>query len=289
MSEVNFGADQKPVIDVPATVIPNPPGGTPATTGDGAAPASQVPAPVTPPGTSTAVATTGPILGDKLPEFKDIILPRINISQNIGQLKDSFPPGSLVLAQSVALFSPPVKDPKTQTIVTPATPPALITVLGFRDTRFCEKVSGGVRGMIVNTEAEVAAKGGTLDYQEWELKKAAGMKLFQPLADALCAVERPANAPDDGTLFVYEIDGKKYALAMWAMRGTSYTAAAKRVFFTARLVGCLKERGYPSWNYAVSVREESYPNGNKAWIPVCVPNKPSSPEFIAFVQNFLGR
>ena len=53
----------------------------------------------------------GFLLGDYLPSFKDIILPRLSMAQNIGVLKESFFPGSIVLDRKVALFIPPaMKD-----------------------------------------------------------------------------------------------------------------------------------------------------------------------------------
>jgi len=234
-----------------------------------------------------AMGPTGLVLGDKIPDFQDIILPRMNIVQNIGKLKDSFDSGALVLNQQDALFIPPAVNAKTGIVERESTPPVFLTVLGFRPTRYCEKVPGGGKGMIVNTEADVRSNGGTLDYAEWNLKKAAGMKRFEPLADALVAIERPASFVDDDSVFVYEVDGKKIALALWALRGTSYTTAAKRVFFTARAVGCLRG-GYPTWQYAVSTREETYDSGNKAWIPVCLPKVKTTPVFMDFVRSVLS-
>lgn len=278
--EISFGKDSKPAVEV----MP-PPNNPPTPSTPPPASAAGVPAVRN---NNTSLAPGGLVLGDKLPDFSEILLPRLNIVQNIGQLKESFPNGALVLSQQISLFIPPLINAKTQVVERAATPPAIITVLGFRPTRFCEKMVGGVKGMIVNTEAEVRAAGGTLDYNEWKLKKEAGMKRFEPLADALVVVERPEIAPDDDTLFTYVVDGKKCALALWAMHGVVYTAGAKRVFFTARAVGCLREGGYPSWTYSIATREEKYPNGNTAWIPVCLPIRKSTPAFIEFARQVLN-
>lgn len=233
----------------------------------------------------TTVAPAGIVLGDKIPEFKDIILPRLNIVQGTGELKDSFPQGAVVFGQSLVIFTPPVVNAKTGNVEKPGTPPAIITVLGFRPTRFSEKVQGGIRGMIVDTEEQVTAAGGTLNYQEWAAKKSAGMKRFEPLADALVVIERPEAVADDDTVFIYPCDGKKYALALWALKGTAYTAAAKGVFFTARAVGCLRQ-GYPTYSYALSTRQQSR-EGNTWYVPVCIPKSKSTPEFLAFAASIL--
>jgi hypothetical protein len=45
--------------------------------------------------------------------------------------------------------------------------------------------------------------------------------------------------------------------------------------------------GYPTWSYAVSTKEKSFPNGNASWVPVIVPNKKSSPAFLEFAREVL--
>jgi hypothetical protein len=227
------------------------------------------------------------LLGDFLPSFADIILPRISLAQNIGTLKETYICGSVVLDRKVALFVPPaiINDAVTRQ----ATPPVTITVVGFRPTRFVERVVGSAgRGQLVKTEREVALAGGTLDWAEWTLKKKDGMKLFQPLADAFLVIERPEALADNNTDFTYQIDGKSYALALWSMKGTAYTAAAKRVFFTSRRIGLLRDGGYPSWCYTLATREDSFPGGNKAWTPVCIPKTKNSEAFLAFIKDVLS-
>jgi len=140
--------------------------------------------------------------------------------------------------------------------------------------------------MIVDTEDGVKAAGGTLDYNEWKLKAKDGMKRFEPLADALIAIERPECISDDGSFFIYPIGDKKYALAIWGMKGTAYTAAAKRVFFTSRACGCLS-KGYPTRSFSMATRLTSYEGGNSAWVPVLLPHTPSTPEFMAWVEKVL--
>lgn len=269
--EVKFGANEQPVApQAPAPEAPAKPTETLPAVRDA----------------NTALGPTGMMLGDKLPSFDEIILPRLNIVQNIGELKNSFDPGSLVFNQQLALFIPGKINEKTKTVDRQPTKPVNMIVLGFRPTRYCEKTVGGVRGMIVKTEDEVRLAGGTLDWAEWNLKKASGMKRFEPLADALVAIERPETVADDDSVFGYLVDGHKYALALWGLRGTAYTEGAKKVFFTHRFTGCLRT-GYPTWAYAVTTREKSYEGGNKAWIPVCIPAHKNSDEFLKFVRSVL--
>jgi hypothetical protein len=251
-----------------------------ATTGTGA----QVPARIENP--SVPANTNKMMLGDSLPGFKDVILPRLNLVQSIGQLKDSFQQGAIIFNQAVVLFTPPIINAKTGNAEKAALPPVILTVLGIVSKRFSEKISGAVGGQIVNTEDEVRAAGGTLDYNEYQLKKNDGMRRFEPLIDLLILIKRPDHIADDDTVFVYDVDGAKYALGLWSLKGTAYTAAMKRVFAYNRLAGCLR-LGYSTHNFAMTTRLEKYPNGNAAWIPVCVANKKSTPEFMAFVRQII--
>src|SRR6266566_1004863 len=114
--------------------------------------------------TSQAVATVPSprnnfVLGDYLPSFDQVVLPRINVAQNIGQLQDTFDSGTIVLARQTVLFLPPDIDLTTGTVRRTATPPAIMTVLGFRKTRFVEKTKGGAKGLIVQTEQDVVRAG----------------------------------------------------------------------------------------------------------------------------------
>jgi hypothetical protein len=235
----------------------------------------------------------GPLLGDKIPSFDEIKLARINLAQNIGVLGAHFDPGSIIFDQRIELFIPQKMDAKTGNVSRAASKPVTVCVLGFKATRFCEKTSGGVPGIIVATEEEVRKAGGTLDYKEWQLKAKDGMKRFEQLADALVAIQRPesitslAEGREDDPDFGFIIDGKQYALALWALRGTAYTAAAKGVFFRDRAMGCLRA-GYPTWHYAVSSFEKAFGGTNKAWVPVCIPVAKSSEAFLAFARDVLN-
>lgn len=228
----------------------------------------------------------GLILGDKVPEFKEIILPRINIVQGVGVLKDTFPQGAIIHGQSTLIYEPTIVDPGTGNVKKKGTPPLVITVLGFRDTRYAEKVKGGGRGLIVSSEEEVRKNGGTLDYKEWELKEKDGMKRFEPLVDALVLIERPSHCKDDDTIFTFPHGGKKYALALWGMKGSAYTRAAKKVFFTQRAMGCLKIGGYPSYSFTLCTKQESWA-GNTYYVPLAAPLKKHSPEFLAWCRDLL--
>lgn len=221
------------------------------------------------------------------PRFEQIIFPRLNLVQSTGQLKDSFPQGAIVYAQSQVLFEAPVVNLKSGSVEKPGTPPVVITALKFNPERFIEKVEGGIGGQIVNTEDEVRKCGGTLSYKEWEAKKSSGIKRFGPMADALFAIQRPESCADDDTVFVYEVDGLKYALALWSLAWTTYTSVAKGTFYTQRALGCLRN-GYQTYSFALSTRLSAPKNGNRWHEAVLIKNKPSTPAFLEFAANVIG-
>jgi len=47
----------------------------------------------------------GLLMGDRLPSFEEIILPRINLVHNVGRLCQTFAPGEIVLGQSTVIYS----------------------------------------------------------------------------------------------------------------------------------------------------------------------------------------
>ena len=238
------------------------------------------------------------VVGDLIPGFADVILPRLNLVHALGDLKDSFPQGAVVFNQSILLFSPAVVNKATSTIIQSATAPVNITILGFpRPTRYVEKVEGGERGMLVDSEDAVRGVGGTTDYKEAQLKKASGMKYFQPLADMLVAVARPEIVADDDTVFTFPVGPYKYTLGLWACKATAYTAACKSVLFPARRIGVLRDivengkvvrGGYPMHSYNLSTRLKKFPNGNETCVPILTPREKSSPEFLEFAKAILN-
>lgn len=212
--------------------------------------------------------------------FDDIRLPRLNIVQKVGDLSNIFTPGEIVLNQSAVIHEPaePAKNKAGHK-------PLIITVLGFKKKQFAEKVTGGEMGLLVNSEVEVVAKGGTLDYKEWQQSNGV-KKYFQRLATALLLVQKPEHYQDtDDLMFPYECEGRKYALALYSMKGTAYTNAAKHIF-TARKIGHLRP-GYPVQAWNLTTKLEKF-GENYAHVPVIKPGPKNGEVFLTFVKDVLG-
>lgn len=146
------------------------------------------------------LAPVSDLIGDSFPSFDQIILPRINMVQGSGKLKDVFPFGALVFNQNTLLFALPTGE-KVNQPAHPGLPPVTITVLHVRPTRFAEKVPWPQKGRICNSEAEVQALGGTISWQEHQMKQKSGMVLFEYMTDTVVAIEKPDHLADDDSVF----------------------------------------------------------------------------------------
>jgi hypothetical protein len=230
-----------------------------------------------------ALEKTTLLLGDYVPELKDIILPRLNIVHDISDLHkvQGFESGSILFNQNTVLFQQSKKQ--GDKVISEGTPPLIGIVLGFKPITYIEDVKGGGMGMYANTTQEVINKGGTLDYNE-----SGGKKLFVPQATALMAVRRPDHLENDGTVFTYEVGDAQYALALWAFKKSAYTAACKATLFFHRTSGCLKVGGYPSWSWKISTFLKDFKQSNtSAWVPEFKPNARSTEAELAFSKQVL--
>lgn len=245
---------------------------------------------------SGAIAKREPFkLRDFIPSFKDVILPRVNMVFNTGDLAKTFRPGEILYGQSAVIYSPPKVNIKTGVQESAGTAPVNITFIGRVSERFVEKVEwgSGQRGIIVADEESVRNCGGTTDYDEHRLRQKDGCRLFEPMHDMLVAIERPECCKDDGTLFVFEAGGKKYTFGFWALKGSCYTEALKKVVYLARTMGCLRgdfpDGGYPAWSYSVSTWQKPFKSGNTSPVPRLVPCEKNSPEFLSLIEGFVSR
>lgn len=235
---------------------------------------------------ATAVVDSPIAFNDQDIGFEDIILPRINLVQKVGDLSEIFAPGEIVLKQSLVIHSPSKGG-------LPGDPPLSITVLGFKKTQYAEKVAGGKLGILAHTVTEVAKHGGTLDWKEWDASEKAAkagtgkaLRYFQRLATALCLVEKPVKLADDDHIeFPYECEGKFYALVLWSMKGTAYTHAAKEMF-TARKIGHLR-LGYAKQAWGITSKMEKF-GENFAAVPVIRLGVKNTEAFQAFVYEVIG-
>jgi hypothetical protein len=255
-----------------------------------------VPDPTKAPTTSLATVPSAAVSTERAPVSygddsdetgtNDIIIPRINIVQKVGDLSNIFTEGDIVFNKASVLLKSPKPEAKNLGKF------LRVVLCGFRKDRFVEKTVGGVLGKIVDSEAQVLALGGTTN---WNEAKATGRKLFQTLAEGLLLIERPEGIDDPS--FSFSADGKEYALAAYSMKGTAYTNGAK-VFRTARKIGWLANsvnaqkqlvtRGYPFGVWKLGSELKSFDGGNFAWAPLLQRDSETGPELRALAQSVLG-
>lgn len=284
MANISFVKNPNP--ETPGTIAEAAPA---VVTTPEAAPAASIPS------TSLAVVPSAPLapvapafFDDGNINFKDIIVPRLNVVQKVGDLSELFTPGEIVLNQSTVIHVPDTKEKK-------GTGPLVLIPIGCRPLQFAEKVSGGGRGLFVNSEAEVVAANGTLNYSEWNNSKTSAnpKKRFEEYATFLFLVKQPKELlPDEEhQLFTHEIDGEYYTLALMGLKGTWFTGFAKRLF-TERRIGFLKAGGYASFNWNLATTAKAFSNGqggqNYAIVPVVTNGTRSTPAVLAYVKEGIG-
>jgi hypothetical protein len=249
-------------VEVPARVISPP-------TAD--AVAGAVPACV--PRTVDSKALAGPAArrmfeDDENIDFRDIIIPRLQLVQGVGDLSQTFQRGDLVLDKQLLL-------PRPLTIV----------VIGFRPTVFVEKTTTtGDTGRLFNSEQEVVENGGTTD---WNTAKATNRPLFMKMATAAIGILGDDSFPAAvmRQFFPHEVGGKFWALAQWSMKSSAFTAAAKPLK-TWRSLGGLRA-GYATKFVQVQTKNEKFKTGNIAAVPVVSLGDETPEEIRSYFQQVL--
>lgn len=236
-------------------------------------PSPGVPAVIAPAGVPATTTSNPGFYDDENISAKDLTLPRYNIVQKVGELSNLFQGGAIVLGGALELAGAPKPNAEST--------PVRFLVVGLQPKKYVEKVEGGMRGNVFDMEEQVVKAGGTLDFNEAKLP---GKTLYQTLITALILVERPANL--DATAFPLEHAGKQYALALYSMKGTSYTNAAKHILTARKMGRCVKGFRYGWWSCTSKLK--AYSGGNASFIPVLRPQEESTPELRAFLTELLG-
>jgi hypothetical protein len=163
--------------------------------------------------------------------MRDIQLPRINIVQKVGELGNAFPAGGITFIKEVLLT-----DGKS---------PIDVTFLRLKK-QYQEYIPYGTQQQTpktFDTLAEVIEAGGqTGAYDE--------PNRYDEIAHIQVAIPSPADAPEEiGAMFPYEYKGVNYAVAVWTVKSSGYTAAAKPLL-TAR--GQQLRNGFATGHWSLS-------------------------------------
>lgn len=224
--------------------------------------------------------------------FEDIILPRINIVQKVGDLSNVFPGGHIVLDQSQVLYE--LEKPGQ-----PRSTPLRLVVIGFKRTSYVEKVQGGAMGLVCRTRDEVVAKGGTLDYKEWQesvkTSEASNgaikpLRRFDNMTTALVLIEKPESFKDPNhTVFPYRANDKFYVMAFFTMKSSAYNAGAKAIFTFTKTRSFNEDNVSHSDHYFTLGSElKKFPGNVFAYIPDIQPVERVTPEMATLVAKIKG-
>lgn len=223
------------------------------------------------PDTSAALATreSAPPASPYTDEYEtqDIVIPRLNVAQKVGELGDIFEPGAVILNKEVVLPTP-----------------FLFVVVGALPKQFSEKIQGGALGRLLNSRQAVLDADGVFTKREAE---ATGKPLFQDLVTFDVLVERPAEFDDVSGLFSYEADGEFYAPARYTTKGSSYFSVGKKLL-SAKAMGSLKG-GWSNgvWEFLPPVLTTFGPN--KVFVPQVKAAGATSNELVGLCNQFSGR
>ena len=174
---------------------------------------------------------------------EDLILPRINLTQKVGDLGDQFGPGVIVFQKEQVLWKEGDK-------------PLNVVVL-HAAKRYQENTEFGSdeMGQVVDTLDEVKALGGWIEWRDG----ADGRREAPPWAprlDVVCLIEAPDGA--ETALFPFDLDGKAYAAAVWTLSKSAFTSAG-RAILTARATHL--RNGYRTGKWQVSAAKRQGPKG----------------------------
>jgi hypothetical protein len=163
---------------------------------------------------SSNPVTASGIVGEV--SLSDIKLPRLNLVQKVGSLADSFTPGSIVFEKTFVL-----SDGKPDNAL--ELTPLKLRKQYQRKTAWGEGDSNE-QPEVYDTAEQVRSAGGSLQYGD--------ENFFQEIAHIAFAVKMPENleAPDELVdLFPHSFNDALYAVAMWTVASSSYTALGKRI------------------------------------------------------------
>ena len=210
---------------------------------------SEVISPATTTATTTELAapqsaTLGTIAGEI--ESDDIVIPRLNLVQNVGSLAELFNGGDLVLNKEVVL---------------PA--PLELTNLDFDSDE---------KPQVYNTLEEVHAAGGTI---EWVGNQKPS---FTPVLHVNLVFKAPAGL--DYALPL-EYNGDAYGLAVWTLRGVAYTRAGKNILTAAKFA--LRD-GLFNGKWELTSKREKF-GRNSVVVPVLRNIGRHTPDFVDFIRN----
>jgi len=197
---------------------------------------------------------------------KDLIIPRLSIVHGVGALSEDYEAGDLVLNRD--------------TLLVHKEEPISLTVLSIKKT-YEERLAydpNGPRPQTWETREELVADG---LHTEWRNNEPPPVR---EVAAILCLIKKPEGV--ESLSFNIEHDGDSYGIAVWTVRNTAYSRAAKKVFSASAIE--LAKSGLLAGRWTLFTKRDQI-GGNYVFVPyLSLEDEKNSPEFIATVTERLG-
>lgn len=226
---------------------------------------------------STAVApadvsslmTVGAVTGSVSP--RDLLIPRLSIVQSVGHLSEVFTPGDIVLNNEVRLMA--YNKEKVSVLEC-----LVLSIAKSYEERLPYSPTGPWPQKFKTLE-EVLAAGLTLDWVKGKPEPTA-----REVAETLILLKKPKDV--ECVSFSYTLGNAEYALAVWTLRSTAYSRAAKKIFSAAAIE--LHKTGLESGKWTLSTSREQI-NGNWIFVPVLRLTGTNTPEMCQQIKALLRR
>ena len=206
---------------------------------------------------TTEMPTLGTVSGDIGED--DIVIPRMALVQNVGELADLFSPGGVVFNKEVMLSDGSV--------------PIELTVLRAHK-QFVEALDydSGERPQVFNTLEEVTAAGGTVNWVGNQ------KPTYNPVLHTHVVFKAPAGLD---YAFPLEYKGEPYGMALWTLRGMAYTRCGKNILTASKF--SLRD-GLLHGKWMLTTKREKV-GRNTIIVPVLRNVGRNTPDFVDFLRT----
>jgi hypothetical protein len=198
----------------------------------------------------------------------DLSIPHLQIVQAVGPLSEHYTPGQLILAKEV-IIGEAAGDPVLLTV-------ARIKKQYIENLPYSEATIGMAK--VFDRLEDVRAAGGGIEWGPNGERPS-----YVPIARAIVVIEAPSVIAEE-PIFCYEHDGKKYAVALWTLRNTSYTRAAKAIYTAANFA---LRQGLATGCWELTTRREKA-GDNFVHVPVLRQSAKNPPDLVEFIHSITG-
>lgn len=218
-------------------------------------------------------------IGGMAGEFtsRDLVIPRIEIVQALGPNSERFPGGTVIFNKTVTL---------AKFALGPQDKEQSLHIVALYAKKYIEEVlpydpNGPLPRTFPTMEAAKAAGLRT----EWGPKGPDGKSIspqVRQAANLLVLVEQPEGM--DPVLFPFEDSGKRFAIAMWTVRGNAYKKVAKTMFSNMHFA---LRGNLASGTWTMVVKREPL-NGKLVYVPNVSLTATTSPTLIQMVKDMMS-